>query len=70
MGLKCQGQLTVSTFPSLSRASSFLLFSRSDEETHSMLSSVVASRSVSSDNANLFLAVEGPDTYTVGEGFF
>lgn len=45
-----------STFPSLPRASSFLLFSGSDDETHSMLSSVVASRSVSSDNANLFAA--------------
>lgn len=47
-----------STFPSLPRASSFLLFSGSDDETHSMLSSVVASRSVSSDNANLFFAAE------------
>lgn len=57
-----QGQLLYSTFPSLPRASSFLFFSRSDEETHSMLSSVVASRSVSSDNANLFFAAARPDT--------
>lgn len=54
------------TCSSLARASSFLFFSRSDEETQSMLSSVVASRSVSSDNANLFFAAERPDTYVGG----
>lgn len=50
-----------STFPLSLKASSFLLFSRSDEETHSILSSVVASRSVSSVSANLFFAAERPE---------
>lgn len=50
-----------STFPPSLEASSFLLFSRSDEETHSILSSVVASRSVSSVSANLFFAAERPE---------
>lgn len=44
------------TFPLLLKVSSFLLFSGSDEEMHSILSSVVASRSVSSVSANLFFA--------------
>lgn len=46
------------TLASAPRASSFLFFSGSDEETHSMLSSVVPSRSVSSDSRSLFFAVE------------
>lgn len=55
------------TFPLSPWASSFLLFSRSDEDTHSMLSTVVTSRSVSSDNANLFFAAERPNTYMRGD---
>lgn len=43
------------TLPLLLKVS-FLLLSRSEEETHSMLSSVVASRSLSSDSASLFVA--------------
>lgn len=45
----------VLTLPLLLKVS-FLLLARSEEETHSMLSSVVASRSLSSDSASLFVA--------------
>lgn len=49
------------TLPLLLKVS-FLLLSRSEEETHSMLSSVVASRSLSSDSASLFVAAHTNQT--------
>lgn len=66
--MRHRNDLLYSTFLSLLKTSSFLFLSRSDEETQSMLSSVVASRSVSSDKANLFFAAERPDTWS-GRGF-